>query len=209
VTLSNEVLEGKIFLIVEIHPIILEGKTVRLEPLSESHVLDLCQVGFDPNIWHWMLYGEIDNKEKMLAFIRQLLQWQEAGTDLPFAVIHINERRAIGCTRFMEIDHKNRSLEIGGTWYGTAFQRTAVNTECKYLLLKQAFEVYRCIRVQLKTDLNNIRSQKAIERIGAIKEGVLRNHMIRPDGIIRHTVYYSILDSEWSDIKARLEKMLA
>jgi len=104
---------------------------------------------------------------------------------------------------------KDRGLEIGGTWYGTEFQRTAVNTECKYLLLKHAFETLGCIRVQLKTDSRNERSQKAIERIGAIREGILRNHMILPDGYIRDSVFYSILDSEWGTVKRRLEEKLA
>jgi RimJ/RimL family protein N-acetyltransferase len=113
-----------------------------------------------------------------------------------------------GATRYLNIMPKDRGLEIGGTWYGLEFQRSPVNTECKYLLLKHAFETLGCIRVQLKTDLRNERSQKAIERIGAKKEGVLRNHMILPDGRIRHSVFYSILDTEWPDVKKRLEEML-
>jgi RimJ/RimL family protein N-acetyltransferase len=103
----------------------------------------------------------------------------------------------------------DRGLEVGGTWYGLEFQRTPVNTECKYLLLRHAFETLGCIRVQLKTDLRNERSQKAIERIGAKKEGVLRNHMILPDGRFRHSVFYSVLDTEWSDVKKNLEAMMA
>jgi RimJ/RimL family protein N-acetyltransferase len=103
---------------------------------------------------------------------------------------------------------KDRGLEIGGTWYGVDFQRTAVNTECKYLLMTYAFEKLRSIRVQLKTDSRNERSQKAIERIGAKKEGVLRNHMILPDGYFRHSVFYSVLDTEWLDVKRNLEAML-
>jgi RimJ/RimL family protein N-acetyltransferase len=103
---------------------------------------------------------------------------------------------------------KDRWLEVGGTWYGPEFQRTAVNTECKYLLFTHAFETLKCIRVQLKTDLLNVHSQKAIERIGAIKEGVLRNHMILPDGRIRHSVFYSILDSEWPTVKKKLQEMM-
>ncbi len=113
-----------------------------------------------------------------------------------------------GATRYLNIVPKDRGLEIGGTWYGPEFQRTAVNTECKYLLLRHAFESLGCIRVQLKTDLRNERSQKAIERIGAVKEGVLRNHMILPDGRIRHSVFYSILDSEWLEVKKRLGEMM-
>ena len=108
----------------------------------------------------------------------------------------------------MNIVPKDRGLEVGGTWYGTDFQRTAVNTECKYLLLTHAFETLKCIRVQIKTDLRNIRSQKAIERIGAKKEGILRNHMILSDGRYRDSVFYSIIDTEWDEVKKRLEEML-
>ena len=128
---------------------------------------------------------------------------------MPFAVIHRITGRAIGATRYMEIRPLDRGLEIGGTWYAVAYQRTAVNTECKYLLLRHAFESLGCIRVQFKTDLLNEPSQRALARIGAVKEGILRNHMIRPDGTIRHSVYYSIIDSEWPKVKARLEEMLS
>ena len=114
-----------------------------------------------------------------------------------------------GATRYLNIVPKDRGLEIGGTWYGTEFQRSAVNTECKYLLMTHAFETLRAIRVQLKTDLRNERSQKAIERIGAKKEGVLRNHMILPDGRIRDSVFYSILDTEWPEVKKNLEAMMS
>ena len=109
----------------------------------------------------------------------------------------------------MDVRTAHRGLEIGGTWYGSEYRRTVVNTESKYLLLIHAFECMKCIRVQFKTDLRNERSQRAIERIGAIREGVLRNHMILPDGTIRHSVYYSILDTEWRAVKKRLETMLA
>ncbi len=140
--------------------------------------------------------------------MRDILGRQAKGTDLPFTVIHRKTGKPIGCTRYMAIDMRNRGLEIGGTWYGPAYQRTGVNTECKYLLLRHAFEVWGCIRVQLKTDLNNVRSQAAIERIGAVREGVLRNHMIRPDGTIRDSVFYSVIDSEWPQVKARLEALM-
>jgi RimJ/RimL family protein N-acetyltransferase len=129
--------------------------------------------------------------------------------DLPFVAVHLASGRVAGATRYLNIIPKDRGLEIGGTWYGPEFQRTAVNTECKYLLLQHAFETLGAIRVQLKTDSRNIRSQKAIERIGGVKEGVLRNHMILPDGVIRHSVFYSILDLEWEEVKKRLEEMLS
>lgn len=191
-----------------IQPVILTGHVIRLEPLLEAHVADLCAVGLDAEIWRYLLYGVIDSETRMLAFVRDLLGRQARGTDLPFAVVHQTSGRAIGCTRYLDIQPHHRSLEIGGTWYGREFQRTAVNTESKYLLLRHAFEVYGCIRVQFKTDLNNERSQRAIERLGAVREGVLRNHMIRPNGSIRDSVYYSILDREWPSVKGRLEALL-
>ena len=191
-----------------ITPITLTGRHVRLEPLTEAHVADLCLVGLEPSLWRNMLYGDIDSEARTLGFVQDLLGRQAAGTDLPFTVIEVASGRAIGCSRFMDIQPRNRGVEIGGTWYGLAHQRTAVNTECKYLLLRHAFEVWGCIRVQLKTDLRNERSQRAIERIGGVWEGVLRNHMIRPDGTPRDSVYYSIIDREWPAVKARLEAML-
>lgn len=192
----------------DIHPITLTGEHVRLEPMSTAHVPDLAAVGLDPNIWRFMVYGEMNSEADMRAWVEDILGRQAKGTDLPFAVIDLKSERAIGATRYMNIDRANRSLEIGGTWYAVAYQRTAVNTECKYLLLRQAFEVYGCVRVQFKTDLRNVRSQKAIERLGAVKEGVLRNHVILPDGYLRHSVYYSILPEEWPGVKANLEVKL-
>jgi RimJ/RimL family protein N-acetyltransferase len=194
---------------IELRPITLEGQIVRLEPLSEAHVAGLAEVGLEPQIWRHMLYGNVDSEEKLLSFVRSILSRQAEGTALPFTVMYKATGKPIGCTRYMSISIADRSVEIGGTWYGLDYQQTGVNTECKLLLLRHAFEVWGCIRVQLKTDLNNTRSQAAIERIGAVKEGVLRNHMIRPDGTIRHSVLYSIIDSEWPQVKARLEGLMA
>ena len=193
----------------DIHPITLTGRVVRLEPLSEAHVPDLTAAGQDETIWRYMPYGLICTEEQMLGFVREVLSRQARGTDLPFGVIHLVSGRAVGCTRYLDIQRQHRGLEIGGTWYGAADQRTAVNTECKYLLLRHAFETLGCIRVQLKTDLRNERSQRAIERLGAVREGVLRHHMIMPDGYLRSSVYYSILDSEWPAVKTKLEEKLA
>ncbi len=192
----------------DIHPITLVGRVVRLEPLAEAHVPDLTIAGQDESIWRYMLYGAIQTEGQMRAWVHEILSRQARGTDLPFAVVHLESGRAIGSTRYLDIQPQHRGLEIGGTWYAVAYQRTAVNTECKYLLLKHAFEGLGCIRVQLKTDLRNERSQKAIERIGAVREGVLRNHMLLPDGHIRHSVFYSIIASEWPAVKARLEEKL-
>jgi RimJ/RimL family protein N-acetyltransferase len=195
-------------MMMQIEPVILTGRVVRLEPLAEAHAADLAEVGLDPEIWRYMLYGDVNSPEKMLGFVRDLLARQARGTDLPFAVICLETGRAIGCTRYLDIRPRDLAVEIGGTWYGPAYQRTAVNTEGKYLLLRHAFEALRCIRVQFKTDLRNVRSQRAIERLGAVREGVLRNHMITPNGTVRDSVYYSIIASEWPTVKARLEGWL-
>ena len=191
-----------------IQPVTLTGKIIRLEPLSEAHVPDLAQVGIDENIWRFMLYGDMCTEEDLYGWVRDILSRQARGTDLPFTVICLESEKAIGCTRYLDIHPEHCNLEIGGTWYGAPYQGTGINTEAKYLLLCHAFETLNCIRVQLKTDLRNLRSQRAIERIGAKKEGILRDHMILPDGTIRSTIYYSILVSEWSGVKARLEEMM-
>jgi len=192
----------------EVNPVVLEGKHARLEPMTEAHVSALAEIGVGQDFWNFMVYGDMNNEEDMRGWVMDILSRAEKGTDLPFVVTHLESGRIAGATRYLNIMPNDRGLEIGGTWYGVDFQRTAVNTECKYLLLTHAFETLGCIRVQLKTDSRNERSQKAIERIGAKKEGVLRNHMILPDGYIRHSVYYSILDSEWGDVKREFEEML-
>ena len=192
----------------EVKPVELTGKHVRLEPMTEEHTAALAEIGTGQPFWGFMLYGNINTVDEMHNWVRDILSRAEKGTDLPFVAIHLDSGRVAGATRYLNIMPKDRGLEIGGTWYGPEFQRTVVNTECKYLLLRHAFETLGCIRVQLKTDLRNERSQKAIERIGAVKEGVLRNHMILPDGRYRHSVFYSILDVEWSEVKRRLEEML-
>ncbi len=189
-------------------PVLLQGNSVRLEPLTEAHIPALTAVGCDDRIWGLMLYGRIRNEADMRVWVRHLLEGQAAGTDLPFAVIQLASGRVAGATRYMEMRPEHKSLEIGGTWYGLEFQRTAVNTECKYLLLRHAFEELGTIRVQFKADVRNERSWRAIERIGAIREGILRNHYILLDGVVRDSVYYSILDREWPAVKERLEGML-
>ncbi|HLE16098.1 MAG TPA: GNAT family protein [Anaerolineales bacterium] len=181
---------------------------IRLEPLSLTHAPDLTIAGRDESIWLYMLYGNIESEGDMRNWISDLLDRQSQGTDLPFAVIHLGSGRAIGATRYLDIRPQHRGLEVGGTWYSPEFQRTAVNTECKYLLLSHAFERLGCIRVQFKTDLRNLRSQRALKRIGAIKEGILRNHIVTPEGTIRDSVYFSILDSEWPAVKINLERKL-
>ena len=181
-------------------PVILTGKHVRLEPMSEAHVPGLAAIGLEDSIWEHMLYGDVRSEEDIRNWVREII----SRGDLPFAVIHLASGRVAGATRYLNIHPAHRGLEIGGTWYGLEFQHTAVNTECKYLLLQYAFETLGCIRVQLKTDRRNERSQRAIERIGAKQEGILRNHMVLPDGRYRDSVYYSILDSEWPEVKRQL-----
>lgn len=186
-------------------PVTLTGKFVRLEPLNEAHIQGLTASGAgDKSIWKHMLYGDIQTEEDMLGWVRDIL----SRPDLSFGVVHLESGRIAGATRYLNIAPEHRGLEIGGTWYGAEFRSTVVNTECKYLLLTYAFETLGCIRVQLKTDSRNIRSQHAIERIGARREGVLRNHMILPNGDYRDSVFYSILDSEWPSVKKLLEEKL-
>ena len=189
----------------EVKPVVLTGKFVRLEPMTEAHVPALTEIGVGRDFWHFMLYGDMQTEADMRNWVLDILSRKG---DLPFVAVQLESGRVAGATRYLNISPKDRGLEIGATWYGLDFQRTAVNTEAKYLLLKHAFETLGAIRVQLKTDSRNIRSQTAIERIGGVKEGVLRNHMILPDGTVRHSVFYSILDSEWEGAKSRLENIL-
>ena len=192
----------------EIHPITLTGRVVRLEPLSRAHIPALWAAGSDPSIWRHMVYGTISSLKDMEAWVELLLSRQGEGTDLPFVVHHLLSGIIVGATRYMDIHPEHRGLEIGGTWYSPDFQRSAVNTECKYLLLKYAFEQMGCVRVQFKTDLRNERSQRALERIGAVKEGILRNHIITPEGYLRDSVFYSIIDREWPAVKIHLKTLL-
>ena len=191
-----------------VEPIVLNGRIVRLEPLQESHVPDLTRAAQDERIWRYMLYGNIQTEAQMRAWVADMLDRGSRGADLPFAVIFLETGRAIGATRYMEIRPEHRGLEIGGTWYAREFHGTLVNKESKYLLLRHAFEVLGCLRVQFKTDSRNVHSQHAIESLGALKEGTLRNHIITPEGFIRDSVYYSIIASEWPGVKARLESRL-
>jgi len=189
-------------------PVTLDGHFVRLEPMNEAHIPGLTIAGQDANIWKYMLYGDLTKPENMANWVRELLVKMVAGTDLCFTVIHLPGQEVVGATRYLEIRPPHRSLEIGGTWYAPAYQQTGVNTECKYLLLTYAFETMGCIRVQFKTDARNERSVRAIERLGAKREGLLRNHYILQDGTIRDSMYFSILDKEWLGVKTKLEGIL-
>jgi RimJ/RimL family protein N-acetyltransferase len=191
-------------------PIVLElsDGAARLEPLRADHAAGLFEVGREPEIWRYLPAGPPRDVEGVAAFIRRALDGAAVGTELPFAIIERASGRAVGSTRYLEIQPGNRALEIGATWIAPAWQRTAVNTECKYLLLRHAFEGLGAVRVQLKTDGRNERSQRAIERLGAKREGCLRKSRILHDGYIRDTVMYSVIAEEWAGVKERLEARL-
>lgn len=189
-------------------PITLEGRIVRLEPLTQAHHAALCQVGLDPDLWAWTNVG-ISSPEEMAEYIRVALAALEAGTALTFATVLRDSGQPIGGTRFMNIEPAHKRVEIGFTWIGRPWQRTAVNTEAKYLMLRHAFETWNCNRVEFKTDVLNRRSRDAILRIGAMEEGILRRHIVTSTGRVRDSVYFSILDSEWPRVKADLESKLS
>lgn len=193
--------------LLNIEPITLEGTHVRLEPLSLSHHEALSHVGLDEDLWRW-IPNQVRTPAEMKAYIDLALDEQARGVSLPFAIIEKTSGRAIGSTRYGNIDRAHRRVEIGWTWIARQWQRTSVNTECKYLLLRHAFEMLGCIRVELKTDSLNERSRAAILRIGAKQEGIFRNHMITSSGRLRHSVYFSVIDAEWPAVKSNLEAKL-
>jgi RimJ/RimL family protein N-acetyltransferase len=190
-----------------IGPVVLEGGCVRLEPLTVEHTAGLAEVGLDGDLWKWIPVP-VRTREEMRAYVQTALNEQAAGSALPFALIEKSTGRTIGSTRYGNIERTHHRLEIGWTWVAREWQRTAINTEAKYLLLRHAFETLKCMRVELKTDSLNARSRAAILRIGAREEGTFRNHMITANGRVRHTVYFSIIDSEWPAVKAALEARL-
>jgi N-acetyltransferase len=189
-------------------PVILEGRHVRLEPLSLSHLAPLTAEGADPGISQYFPVGFADGSA-MKAFFDDALQMRERGTGLPFVVIAKSEKKPIGSTRFGAIERRHRRAEIGWTWLAARHQRTGVNTEMKYLMLRHAFETLKLIRVEFKTDSLNEKSRNALTRIGAVEEGTFRNHMITQGGRIRHTVYFSVTDSDWPAVKKNLEERMA
>ena len=190
-----------------VSPVFLEGRYVRLEPLTTEHSAGLAAVGLDDDLWKW-IPTPVRTPDEMNAYVRHALEEQLNGTALPFALVEKSSGRTVGATRYGNIDRTHYRVEIGWTWVARQWQRSAINTEAKYLLLRHAFETLQCIRVELKTDSLNERSRAAILRIGAREEGTFRNHMITASGRIRHTVYFSILECEWPEVKARLEGRL-
>jgi N-acetyltransferase len=189
-------------------PVLLEGRYVRLMPLERTQVPDLAHAGRDPEVWRFLRIGPGRNELEMSALVDELLALQAGGSVLAFTVLSRAEARPVGIFRYLGIDRENRSVEIG-TWLDSAVWRTPVNTEVKLLGLRHAFEEEGAHRVQLKTDLRNDRSQRAIERLGAVREGLNRGEYLLKDGSHRTSICYSILAQEWPLVKQRLEASLA
>lgn len=191
----------------DVQPVILTGALAKLIPMDQSHVEALFEAGRSPEIWPYMPMS-VRTADDMQRLVREALHARERGTEFPFVIVDQARARVVGSTRFLEITPAHRGIEIGWTWLSPEVWRTSINTECKYLLLRHCFEALGAIRVQLKTDARNVRSQTAIERIGAVREGVLRHHRIMPDGYLRDSVYYSILVDEWPVVRTRLDGYL-
>jgi len=189
-------------------PVTIGGRFVQLVPLERGHGPALARAGRDPAVWRFLRIGPGRTEAEMDALIGELLALQDVGSVLPFAIVALPDRRPVGMFRYLYIDRENRSVETG-TWLDSAVWRTPVNTEVKYLGLRYAFEEENVHRVQLKTDLRNERSQRAIERLGAVREGVHREHYRLRDGTYRTSVCYSVLYAEWPEVKQRLEALMA
>jgi RimJ/RimL family protein N-acetyltransferase len=191
-----------------LEPVLLEGSFVRLEPMGLEHHVGLTAVGLDPEIWRRAI-APIRTPEEMRSYMEAALQLQREGTTLPFVTVERSSGRVVGSTRFGNYDRPNHRIEIGWTWLAPAWQRTVTNTEAKYLMLTHAFERLGCVRVELKTDVLNSQSRNAILRIGAKEEGILRKHTLTWTGRYRDSIYYSILDEEWPQVKTHLETLVA
>ena len=191
-----------------VKPVTLAGSIVRLEPLSLDHLAGLAEVAFDPSIWRWTL-ARPTNVGGLRVWLDAALANAAAGSEMPFATIDVASGRPIGSTRFMSIVPEHRRLEIGWTWVAPEWQRRGANQEAKYLQLRHAFEQLGANRVEFKTDSRNEKANPALLAIGATFEGTFRNHMVMPDGPLRHSNYYSVTAEEWPDRKAKLEARIA
>jgi len=189
-------------------PLTLEGSAVRLEPIRRDHAQLFWQAAKDAldDIFRWIPYS-MKTPEDFDRLLDKAFAEQARGESIVFATVERSSQRVIGSTRFMNIDRPNRRVEIGSTWIAPAWQRTAVNSEAKFLMLRHAFETWQCVRVELKTDALNQKSRNAILRLGAKEEGTLRKHLVTWTGRIRDSVYFSILDTEWPEVKSRLESL--
>lgn len=188
--------------------VVLEGTHVRLVPMAVEHIPALWEAGNDPELWHFTL-TQIHSEDDMRRYVETALRLREQGTALPFVTTEAATGRVIGSTRFGNVDAWNRRVEIGWTWIAAPWQRSPINTEAKFLMLRHAFETLGCIRVELKTSALNEKSRRAITRIGGREEGILRKHAISEDGRIRDTVYFGIVDDEWPGVRSRLLAMMA
>ena len=187
-----------------VRPVTLEGRIVRLEPLSLDHLDDLASVAFAGDLWRWTAVQPL-NRDELRAWIEAALAGAAAGTDMPFATVDRASGRAIGSSRFMSIVPEHRRLEIGWTWVGLAHQRTGANREAKLLQMTHAFETLGANRLEFKTDSLNEKANPGLLGIGATFEGTFRNHMIMPGGRLRHSNYYSVTREEWPAVKAALQ----
>ncbi|HUQ18753.1 MAG TPA: GNAT family protein [Gemmatimonadaceae bacterium] len=190
-----------------VEPVVLEGDRVRLEPMRRDHLEALAEAGKYDELWRWTR-SKATTLETMSEYVDDALTELANGTALPFVTIDRPSETIVGSTRFANIDSRNRRAEIGWTWISPTFQRTYINSEAKYLMLRHAFDAWDCVRVELKTDVLNEQSRNAMLRLGAIEEGVLRRHVVTYNGRFRDTIYYSILDHEWPAVRARLEARL-
>ena len=191
----------------DVRPVTLDGAHVRLEPLSLGHVEGLAAVGLDPAVWRWVTV-DVRTRDELERWVREALAEQVAGTSLPFATIERASGRAVGSSRYLNIDRRNRHLEIGWTWLAPAWQRSGINREAKLLMLRHAFETLGGLRVEFKTDSLNDQSRAALLGIGATFEGIFRNHVISQGGRIRHSAWYSVTDRDWPAVRDRLESSL-
>ena len=190
-----------------VEPVVLEGDRVRLEPMRRDHLDDLAEAGKHEELWRWTS-NKATTRETMSEYMEAALAGAADGNAVPFVTIDKPSATLVGSTRFGNIDPVNRRVEIGWTWISPTFQRTYVNSEAKYLMLRHAFDVWDCVRVELKTDVLNDKSRAAMIRLGAVEEGVLRRHILTYSGRFRDSIYYSILDHEWPAVRARLEARL-
>ena len=191
----------------QVAPVTLEGRRVRLEPMRMEHLDELAAVALDASVWRWMPV-HVQTREHLRTWMEQSLDQAAQGRALPWVTRALTDGKMVGSTRFMDIDTRNRGLEIGGTWLAPAWQRTGINLEAKYLQLTHAFEELGAIRVALKTHHGNVQSQTAIAALGAKHEGTFRNHMIMPDGSYRHSVWFSVTVEDWPKVKAGLERRM-
>ena len=192
----------------EVKPVILENRWVRLEPLALEHAQGLWNIGQQAEDWLWMPRPCFQSLEDTRGWLEEAIAQQQQGLQLGFAIVDKASGQIAGSSRYLNLRIRDRGLEIGWTWLGRSFQRSAINTATKLLMLSHAFETLNALRVELKTDARNTRSQTAIARLGATREGLFRRHMIVQDGFIRDSVYFSIIDLEWLDLKSRLQQKL-